>query len=218
MAAGKLLVGCSGWNYPDPAEKGGWIGPFYPDAKIRFLHFYSQYFRTAEMDATFYEKFYSKMTQGTFIGIGKAAAGENFEFSLKVPETITHVKRMRQEALADLDDFLEKIGPLKRFNKLGAILFQLSPSFTVDEFRNVEKFLEGLPRGYEYAVEFRHGSWQTEGPREMLTQHKIAAVMTDSPDPALKYLSDVALTAADHGFIRMHGRGKGYWYNYLYSN
>lgn len=77
-----MLVGCSGWNYPDPVDKGGWVGPFYPDSKTRFLHFYSKYFRTAEMDSTFYENFYSKMTKGTFIGIGKVAP-KGFQISVK---------------------------------------------------------------------------------------------------------------------------------------
>lgn len=50
----------------------------------------------------------------------------------------------------------------------------------------------------------------------MLRQYNIAAVMTDSPDPGLQYLSNPTITAAS-AFIRMHGRSKGYWYNYLYS-
>ncbi len=28
---GELLLGCSGWNYPDSADKGGWTGVYYPD-------------------------------------------------------------------------------------------------------------------------------------------------------------------------------------------
>jgi uncharacterized protein YecE (DUF72 family) len=60
-----LRARCSGWNYPDSPNNGGWVGSFYPDAKIRLLHFYSNYFSTAEMDSTFYEKFYRKMTKGT---------------------------------------------------------------------------------------------------------------------------------------------------------
>ncbi len=27
---GDLMLGCSGWNYPDSADKGGWTGVFYP--------------------------------------------------------------------------------------------------------------------------------------------------------------------------------------------
>ena len=27
----QVLVGCSGWNYGDTPDKGGWTGVFYPD-------------------------------------------------------------------------------------------------------------------------------------------------------------------------------------------
>ena len=37
----ELLLGCSGWSYADPAEKGGWTGAFYPDSKTRRLAFYA---------------------------------------------------------------------------------------------------------------------------------------------------------------------------------
>jgi uncharacterized protein YecE (DUF72 family) len=91
---GELLLGCSRWNYDDTAENGGWTGVFYPDANTKRLRYYSQFFDTAEIDSTFYEKFYSSMAKGTFIGMSKATP-EKFQFSVKVPETITHVKRMR---------------------------------------------------------------------------------------------------------------------------
>ena len=184
------------------------------------------------------------MTKGTFIGMSKATP-EKFQFSVKVPETITHVKRMRidQGAFSDFEEFLGKASPLKKAQKFGAILFQLPPSFTVSEFKNIERFLERIPRsngssssdlpsspapslieatiddGYDYAVEFRHPSWKTEGPWELLKHYNIAAVLTDSPvRENLGFLSEVAVTA-DHSFIRFHGRNeKGhYWYNYLYS-
>jgi uncharacterized protein YecE (DUF72 family) len=73
-----------------------------------------------------------------------------------------------------------------------------------------------LPDGYDYAVEFRHASWQTEGVLELLAQHNIASVLTDSPDPGLQFLSNPVVTA-DHSFIRLHGRNHAFWYNYLYS-
>ena len=63
---GELLLGCSGWSYADPAEKGGWTGAFYPDFKTGRLAFYAEFFDTVEMDSTFYEKFYSHMTKGIF--------------------------------------------------------------------------------------------------------------------------------------------------------
>jgi len=57
--AGELLLGCSGWNYADTADKGGWTRVFYPDSNTKRLRYYSQFFNTAEMDSTFYEKFYT---------------------------------------------------------------------------------------------------------------------------------------------------------------
>ena len=68
---GEFLLGCSGWNYPDTADKGGWTEIFYPDKDTKKLRYYSQFFNTAEMDSTFYEKFYSHMTKGTFIGMSR---------------------------------------------------------------------------------------------------------------------------------------------------
>jgi uncharacterized protein YecE (DUF72 family) len=142
------------------------------------------------MDSTFYEKFYSHMTKGTFIDMTRATP-DKFQFSIKVPETVTHVKRLdiKKGAMTSFEEFLEKISPLKTANKLGAILFQLPPSFTVSEFKNTEQFLDRLltADSYDYAVEFRHPSWGTEGPWEMLKHYNIAAVRTDSPEPSYYY-------------------------------
>ena len=114
---GEVLLGCSGWNYPDTADKGGW------------LRYYSQFFDTAEMDSTFYDRFYSQMTKGTFIGMARATP-QKFQFSIKVPETITHVKRLdvNKGAIMLFEEFLDKISPLRTTKKLGAILFQLPPT------------------------------------------------------------------------------------------
>ena len=126
------------------------------------------------MDSTFYEKFYSHMTKGTFIGMSRATP-EKFQFSIKMPETVIHVKRLdiKKGVMTSFEEFLDKVSPLKTANKLGAILFQLPPSFT-------EQFLDRLPTGdiYDYTVEFRHPSWGTEGPWEMLKHYNIAAVIT----------------------------------------
>jgi uncharacterized protein YecE (DUF72 family) len=131
---------------------------------------------------------------------------------------------MLKKVLLDiLKNFLIKLSPLRTAKKSGALLFQLPPSFTVNEFKNIEKFLDRLPagtsNGYDYAIEFRHPSWGTEGPWEMFKHYNIAAVMTDSPaQENLQFLSEVTITA-DHSFVRFHGwNTKGhYWYNYLYS-
>ena len=213
-----VLVGCLGWSYSDSFEKGGWVKVFYPDAQTKKLPYYAQFFNTAEIDATFYEKFYMYMTKDTFTAMSRATP-DDFQFSIKVPESVTHDNRLdvNKGAMALLNEFLEKISPLKYANKLGAVLIQLPPSFTVKEFQNTEEFLDRLPSGYDYALEFRHPSWNTEGPWELLKHYNIAAVLTDSPEPdKLQFLSEPIVTA-NHSFIRWHGRQVKPRYNYLYS-
>jgi uncharacterized protein YecE (DUF72 family) len=212
----KVRVGCCGWSYADLAEKGGWTGAFYPGTSTKKLPYYSKFFDTAEMDSTFYEKFYKYMTPATFRGMALATPDGT---SVKVPETVTHGKKLdvSEGAITLFEEFLDKISPLKIANKLGAILIQLPPSFTVKEFKNTEQFLDWLPSGYDYAIEFRHPSWETEGPWNMLKHYNISAVMIDSPpDDKLGFMSEVTVTA-NHSFIRFHGRDSKHRYNYLYS-
>jgi uncharacterized protein YecE (DUF72 family) len=48
------------------------------------------------------------MTKQTFLGIDRAIS-DNFEFSIKVPETATHLKRLDIEkgAISSLEEFLK---------------------------------------------------------------------------------------------------------------
>ena len=234
----EYYLGCSGWNYGEIPEKGGWINIFYPNKQSKRLRYYSEFFNTVEMDSTFYEEFYSKMTKSLFFGMVKATP-QNFEFSIKVPERITHIKKLdiNKDVIFDFKEFLDKILPLYNSGKLGAILIQIPPSFSIEYFNTLEKFLENIPRkpennrinntikkannDYQYAIEFRHPSWNTEGPWELLKHYNIANVITDSPEKEnLSFLSNSLVTSVDHSFIRFHGRNTSpghYWYNYLYT-
>ena len=111
---GEVLLGCSGWTYPDTADKGGWTGVLYPDKDTKRLRYYSQFFSTAEMEPSFYDRFYPQMTKGTFIGMARGTP-EKFQFSIKVPETITHVKRLdvNKGAITYFEEFLIKY-PLQK--------------------------------------------------------------------------------------------------------
>jgi uncharacterized protein YecE (DUF72 family) len=225
----KLFIGCSGWNYGDSSEKGGWRNVFYPDNKTRKLSYYSQFFNTVEMDATFYNRFYQHMTQGLFVGIARTTPPD-FKISVKVPEIITHDKRLdiNKDVMVDLMTFLDKISPLKNSNKLGAIIIQLPPSFTITESKKLEEFLNALTNNTNvqsnnnFAIEFRHTSWNTEGVLELLQHYDIASVLTDSPEREhLEFLSNENnITSRSTSVVRLHGRNTTqghYWYNYLYS-
>ena len=72
------------------------------------------------------------------------ATPQNFEFSIKVPERITHKKKLdiNKDVMSDFKEFLDKISPLYSSGKLGAILIQLPPTFSIEYFNTLEKFLE----------------------------------------------------------------------------
>jgi len=186
---GELLLGCSGWNYPETADKGGWTEVFYPNKNTERLRYYSQFFNTAGLNSTFYDKFYSDAEKGS---------------------------------IAIFEEFVDKISLLKTASKLDAILFQLPPSCTDNDLKNIERFLDRLPSesGCDCEMKFRHPSWGTEGPWEILKHCNIAVTaMTDSPiQENLQFIPDVIVTA-NHLFIRFHRRilKDHYWYNYLYS-
>ena len=87
------------------------------------------------------------MTKGLFFGMVKATP-PNFEFSIMVPERITHRKKLElgKDVISDFKEFLDKISPLYNYGKLGAILIQLPPSFSIEYFNILEKFLDKIPR------------------------------------------------------------------------
>jgi uncharacterized protein YecE (DUF72 family) len=75
---GNFILGCSGWNYPDAPDKGGWTRIFYPEKATKRLRYYSQIFNAAEIDATFYLRFLFKNYKRHFYRNGK-------RYSRKIP-------------------------------------------------------------------------------------------------------------------------------------
>jgi uncharacterized protein YecE (DUF72 family) len=136
-----VLIGCSGWSYSESVVKGGWMKIFYPNTRTKKLQFYSQFFNTVEMDSTFYEKFYKYMTKETFISISTASP-PNFQFSLKIPESITHEKSLavNRGAINTLEEFLEKISPLKTMNKLGALIISCHLVLRLEILKTLKNF------------------------------------------------------------------------------
>jgi uncharacterized protein YecE (DUF72 family) len=68
-------------------------GVFYPTWIPKDFAIILNCFNMGEMDSTFYDRFHSQMTKDRFIGMVRATP-EIFQFSIKVPETISHVKEL----------------------------------------------------------------------------------------------------------------------------
>lgn len=211
------LVGCSGWSYDD------WIGRFYPTElakkKGEWLSYYMDYFSTVEINSTFYRAPNSFVVRA-WIEKGKKRPG--FEFSVKLPQTVTHESILNsniERAAADASSFETTcIKPLAEAGLLGGVLIQLTPYFKHDGRDSLGK-LRGLmdilqTDLYDYAVEFRHRSWLNERGNELspdaietLQEYGVANVIVDGPGfPATRSLT------AKHAYVRFHGRNFDIWF------
>ncbi len=208
MDQNSLRIGTSGWSYKE------WEGVFYPNSNTPKLTFYSNIFKTAEIDSTFY----ANPSKGLVVGWLRNSP-KDFEFSVKIPQVITHKKQLdlRAGSEVDLVEFLDLMEPLREAGKLGPLLVQLPPSFGRNKLDKLQEFLDALPRKknyYKFAIEFRNKSWlkDSEEVNELLRKYNIAKTVVDEP------LLPVDLTGtADFAFIRWHGRGERPWYNYRYN-
>jgi uncharacterized protein YecE (DUF72 family) len=161
-----------------------------------YLAHYSQVFNAVELDSTFY---------GTppveRVRQWAASVPDNFKFCVKTPREITHDRRLLQTQPL-MTPFLETMRWLG--HKLGAVLIQLPPTFTADQFDTVADFLACLPPDIQYAVEFRHPSWYVPETAELLKTHGMGWVSIDYIDLPRQ----IGLTA-DFLYIRWlgeHGR------------
>ena len=141
------------------------------------------------------------------------ATGPDFKFSLKIPKTVTHDKRLTGVEKEFLD-FVDLVEPIAGTGKLGCLLLQLPPDFMFKERERLESFFNLLPKGIHFAVEFRHESWNRKQTWDLLEKYGVANTITDSP---IEFLTRPIVTATTHSYVRWHGRGKSLWYDYTYS-
>jgi uncharacterized protein YecE (DUF72 family) len=186
----EILLGTQGWSYPD------WVGPFYPPAtrQADFLTVYSQVFRTVELDTTFYGVPRPATVEGW-----RRRTPDDFEFTAKLPQRITHQKRL-VDVQPELNEFLDVMKLLGE--KLGPLLVQLPPDFRngPDEFRQVDQFIQLLPPGQLFAIEFRHRSWAKEELLGLLSERRICWCINDLP-----YLPKRVEVTGDFSYLRWMG-------------
>lgn len=162
-----MRLGTQGWNYE------AWVGPFYPSGtrSADFLRTYARAFDTVEVDSTFYAVPAERAVEGW-----AERTPPGFRFALKLPQEITHERRLRGG-----DDVLDLFFARARLlgEKLGAVLVQLGPDFGPDELPALVKFLPRLPADVPVAVEFRQRGWLTGGVLGLLADHGVAPAISD---------------------------------------
>jgi uncharacterized protein YecE (DUF72 family) len=185
----RYLIGTSGYNYPE------WRGSFYPEKlpAAKMLAFYAEQFTSVEVNYTFYRI----PTEPLLAGWAKGTP-DPFTFTLKAPRRITHDSKLQR--CEDLTrSFCRTAGTLG--SKLGALLFQLPPTFRRDD-TVLGAFLELLPEGTRAAFEFRHPSWHDEAVFDALRRHNVALCIADS-----EKMSTPIVATADYAYFRLRDEG-----------
>jgi uncharacterized protein YecE (DUF72 family) len=200
-----ILLGTSAFT------AAGWEGSFYPRGMQSgdFLSYYATQFVTVEVDSTFYG-----CPSARTVNNWAARTPEDFTFSVKVPQVITHEK-----ALVDCDSEFEEfvktmdiLGP-----KLGPMVFQFPP-FDRWKFSKQDSFLavlipflKRLPAGHKFAIEIRNKNWLDARCAEVLREHNVALALTDTsfvPRP-WEMKNSFDLITADFTYVRWLGNRKG---------
>lgn len=159
---------------------------------------YARAFDTVEVDSTFYAIPAAKTVRGW-----ADRTPDQFTFALKLPQEITHERRLRDagDLLLQFLDVSRELGP-----KLGPILVQLGPDFGPAELPALAGFLPLLPPGMDFAVEFRQRGWINEGVIALLREHRVALALSDGrwiPREVLLELADDP--TSDFAYLRWMG-------------
>lgn len=184
-ATKKTWIGTSGFQYPE------WKGKFFPAdlPASRMLEFYSRHFPTTEINYSF-----RRIPSEATLTRWSEQTPENFRFSLKAPQKITHFAKLRgcEETTAFFFDTVAKLAP-----KLGPILFQLPPTLRKD-LPLLEDFLGELPKGFRSAFEFRAASWFQDDIFATLHKANAALCIAESDD-----LETPRIATANFGYLRL---------------
>jgi uncharacterized protein YecE (DUF72 family) len=154
------------------------------------------------------------------------ATPPHFQFSVKAPRFITHIKRLRDVEIPLANFFAS--GVLRLAEKLGPILWQFPPSFRYDA-ELMEAFFSSFPhttsdaltvarrhddhlrseawltidrsRPLRHAIEIRNRSFETAEFIKQLRRHHVSMVVADTADrwPLIEDLT------ADFVYVRLHG-------------
>lgn len=191
-----ILLGTQGWNYPD------WVGPFYPPGTraADLLRVYARAFSTVEVDSTFYA-----IPAEPVIHSWRELVSDGFVFALKVPQEITHEKR-----LVDVEPLLHRF--CARANllgiTLGPLLIQLSPEFHPSRANRdaLRAFLELLPIRHRWALEVRHAGWLDGETLDLLRSRGVALALADGRWIKRAIVQELAIEpTADFGYVRWMG-------------
>lgn len=211
---GTIRTGTAGWVYAP------WRGSFFPTGLVqkKELAYAATRLSSIEINATFRAN-----QKPESFARWASETPEDFQFSIKGPQLVTHIKRLRNctEALAG---FFAS-GPLALGQRLGPFVWQLPPNLAFDP-DSFAAFLALLPQDHaaylalasradatkaqpfldttgvgaiRHAIEPRHPSFNTPEADALMARFNIARVIADTIDNPARTLT------ADFAYCRLQG-------------
>ncbi len=242
---GEIKVGTASWTDRTLLDSG-WY-PSSADTAEKRLAYYARQFPLVEVDATYY----SPPSEHT-AELWAQRTPDGFTFNIKAFSLLTGHPTKPSAIYKDLRPevdkknlypndlppqsyeqvwtrFLSALEPLAQAGKLGVILFQFPPWFTIrrsnkDYLVEVARRCSPLP----VAIELRHESWfrgdnQDETLR-FLREHELPYVCVDMPQGHKSSVPPVLEATADLALVRFHGHSDRWTsrdiyekFGYLYS-
>ncbi|MFI7024484.1 DUF72 domain-containing protein [Micromonospora sp. NPDC049900] len=223
---GEIKVGTASWTDRTLLDSG-WY-PQTADTPERRLAYYARQFPLVEVDATYYSPPAERTAR-----LWADRTPDGFTFNVKAFSMLTGHPTRPSALYKDLrpdtdkrhlypDDlprqayeevwtrFLSALDPLVRADKLGALLFQFPPWFTIR--RDNKEYLREVDRRcapLRPVFEFRHASWfdgdNAEETLDFLRKHDLAYVAVDMPQGHRSSVPPVLAATADLAVVRFHG-------------
>jgi uncharacterized protein YecE (DUF72 family) len=223
---GKILIGTASWTDKTLLDSG-WY-PKAADNPERRLNYYAKQFPLVEVDSTYY----APPAEATAQHWADRTPAD-FVFNIKAFSLLTGHPTKPSAIFKDLrpdtdkktiypDDlppqtyediwtrFLSALDPLVDARKLGAILFQFPPWFTIKR-ANKQYLTEVATRcsPLRVVIELRHESWfagdnQAET-LAFLKQHRLPFVSVDMPQGHRSSIPPILAATSDLAVVRFHG-------------
>ncbi|WP_431877569.1 DUF72 domain-containing protein [Micromonospora marina] len=223
---GEIKVGTASWTDRTLLDSG-WY-PASADTPEKRLSYYARQFPLVEVDATYYSPPAERTAR---LWAERTPAG--FTFNVKAFSLLTghptRVSALYKDLRPETDKrnvypddlpaqayeevwtrFLSALDPLVEAGKLGALLFQFPPWFTIKR-ANKQYLLEVQRRcaPLRPVVEFRHASWfdgdNAEETLGLLREHELPFVCVDMPQGHKSSIPPVLAATADLAMVRFHG-------------
>ena len=223
---GDILVGTASWTDRTLLDSG-WY-PQTADTPEKRLAHYARQFPLVEVDATYYSPPAERTAR-----LWAERTPPGFTFNVKAFSLLTghptRVAALYKDLRPDTDKknvypddlppqayeevwtrFLSALDPLVEAGKLGALLFQFPPWFTIKR-DNKQYLLEVAKRcaPLRPVIEFRHQSWfdgaNADETLSFLRQHRLPYVAVDMPQGHRSSVPPVLAATADLAVVRFHG-------------